>query len=73
MAKAAKKKYLFDGPHNGRYVRAFNEGRQEIAVQVWSGLKPEGEPEGDWLMPKIIGLVGCIDQAILNTDNDRKK
>ena len=69
-----KRKYAHDGvyEYNGRksYVRAWKEGRgrqQEIMVQVWINGNPDGEPQGDWAMPGIIGLEGAIEQSILQT------
>lgn len=44
-----KKKYLFEGLQEGRFVRAWREGRgrnSEIMVQVWNRGVPEGEPDG---------------------------
>ena len=68
MAKK-KPKYLWDGVwgKTGRYVRAWKVGRSEIAVDVWNGDKPEGEPAGDWAMPRVLGLSSCIEQALLQT------
>jgi len=66
MAKEKKIKYLHDGVHNKVYVRAWKEKR-EIIVQVWLSGKPEGEPEGDWAMPGIIGVPAAVEQAILQT------
>lgn len=76
----AKTKYLFDGPrvckrqgHPDRtdYVRAWHEGKgrnAEIAVQVWKGKdKPDGEPDGDWAMPVILGADTSIAQAVAQT------
>jgi hypothetical protein len=63
------KKYLFDGLKGGRYVRTWKEGRGhgEYMVQIWNKTTPEGEPDGDWAMPGVIGLEGSIDQAMLQT------
>ena len=63
---AKKIKYLYDGVRGGYYVRAWKEGR-EIAVQVWVNTEPEGEPNGDWAMPGIIGVEASIAQAIFQT------
>lgn len=65
---AKKPKYIFDGIRDGVYVRAWKEGRGhgEIVVQVWKSGKPDGEPDGDWGMPGIIGDA-AIDQAVLQT------
>lgn len=68
--KPKKHNYLFDGKRDGRYVRAWALGRgveKEIVVQVWNSGKPEGEPDGDWGMPAVLGLTGCVDQAVLQT------
>lgn len=67
-----KRKYLHDEMKDGIYVRAWKEGRGhgEFMVQVWWKPKPEGEPDGDWVMPGIIGLQGAVAQAILNTSGD---
>ena len=68
MAKVKAKKFVFDGKRDKNYVRAWKEGRQEIVVQVWLNKDtPEGEPEGDWAMPAVFGIMGCIEQAILQT------
>ena len=67
---AKKPRLFFDGVYkNGPYVKAWKEGRgnsQEIIVQIWKSGKAEGEPEGDWAMPAILGMV-AIDQAIVQT------
>lgn len=66
----AKTNYIFDGVYKGNcYVRAWREGRgrnAEIVVQVWKSGKAEGEPDGDWAMPAVLGAV-AIDQAIAQT------
>ena len=67
---AKRKRYLLDGMREGRYVRAWKEGRGhrgEVMVQVWNSGKPEGEPDGDWAMPGILPVGACISQAILQT------
>lgn len=77
---AKKPKYLHDGirlfrkegsPDRTDYVRAWQEGRgrnAEIVVQVWVGKdKPEGEPEGDWAMPAILGVPAAVAQAVVQT------
>lgn len=68
-SKEKRKKYLLDGIHEGRYVRAWKEGRGhgEFIVQVWNGKSPEGEADGDWAMPGILGLDGSVSQAVLQT------
>ncbi len=66
---AKKIKYLFEGVVNGKvYARAWRDGRNEIAVQVWKSGKPEGEPDGDWAVPKCLGLDLAIKQAIAQTN-----
>ncbi len=66
-----KPKYIYDRVHEkGCYVRAWKEGRgrdRGVAVQVWWSGKPEGEPDGDWVMPPSLGMF-AVDQAILQTD-----
>lgn len=64
-----RQRYLIDGLHEGRYVRAWKEGRGhgEYIVQVWNGRSTEGEPDGDWVMPGILGLSASVSQAILQT------
>lgn len=57
---------LFDGPYKDCWVRAWKEKR-EFIVQVWKSGKAEGDPDGDWAMPGIIGLPASIDQAVLQT------
>lgn len=53
------------------YIRAWKEGKgrdAEIAVQVWKGKdKPEGEPDGDWGMPAVLGLEAAIAQAVVQS------
>lgn len=65
-----KKRLLVDEVRGGRYVRCWKEGRGhgEYMVQVWNGGKPEGEPDGDWVMPGALGISACVDQAILQTE-----
>jgi hypothetical protein len=68
---ATKKiKYLVDEVRHEHYVRAWAEGRgrnREIMVHVWKGKEPVGDPQGDWAMPAVFGLDGCIHQAVLQT------
>lgn len=74
-----KRRYLANGPrshlHRGdekerrHFVRAWKEGRHEVVVQVWLDKEePIGEPDGDWAMPALLGLIVCIDQAITQTE-----
>ena len=71
---AKKIKYLWDGPFEGHYVRAWKEKR-EINVEVWlegsrstiASPPEEGLPDGHWVMPGSLGLEGCIKQAISQT------
>jgi hypothetical protein len=65
MAKK-KQQFLVDELRNGRWVRAFKE-RREIVVQVWNSGKPEGEPDGDWAMPGVLGVEVSVAQAISQT------
>lgn len=70
---AKKVRYLWDGPRGKDYVRAFYEQRSGVAVQVWKGRKkPDGEPDGDWLMPRVLGLSTCIDQAVAQTEKRKR-
>lgn len=62
----AKIKYQMDGIHNGAYVRAWREKRQ-WAVQVWTSGKPEGDPDGDWVMPGVFSLMAAVEQSILQS------
>lgn len=75
-----KPKYIHDGirlfrkegsPDRTDYVRAWQEGRgrnAEIVVQVWIGKdKPDGEPDGDWAMPAILGVPAAVAQAVVQT------
>lgn len=66
MAKSPK--YIVNEVRDGRFVRAWTEGRSTVNVQVWSGDKPEGEPAGDWAMPRVLGIINCIEQAMRQTD-----
>lgn len=71
-----KRKYLRDEMKDGIYVRAWKEGRgnnAEIMVQVWWKPKAEGEPDGDWVMPGILGVEASVAQAILNTRGDKER
>ena len=72
--KPKKKPHLLvDEVQDGRHVRAWKEGRGhgEYMVQVWNSGKPEGEPDGDWAMPGIIGLDGAVSQSLLQTDKKK--
>ncbi len=60
-------RYLVNETRKGRYVRAWWVGRDEIAVQVWNGPDPVGEPAGDWGMPSVLGVEASVDQAMLQT------
>lgn len=65
-----KKRYLVDEVQDGRYVRAWKEGRgrnQEVVVQIWNSGKPEGDPDGEWGMPGILGVPACVSQALKQT------
>lgn len=65
-----KPRYLVNGSIGGRFVRAWSEGRgreAEIIVQIWNSGKPEGEPDGDWAMPKLLGETACVNQALAQT------
>jgi hypothetical protein len=70
-------KYLFDGETKGHYVRAWREGtgrNAEIVVQVWKDkTTPDGEPDGDWGMPKVLGVDFSIKQAIAQTHSALKQ
>jgi hypothetical protein len=66
----AKNRFLFDGLRDGRWVRAWREGRGrngEIIVQIWNSGTANGEPNGDWAMPAVLGLESAIEQAELQT------
>lgn len=65
-----KRKQQNDRTVDGRFVRAWVEGRgrsQEVMVQIWNCGKPDGEPDGDWAMPGILGLNLSIQQALIQT------
>jgi hypothetical protein len=64
-----KIRYLVDGLREGRWIKLWKEGRGhgEYMVQIWNSGKPEGEPDGDWAMPGIIGAVGAMETAVLQT------
>lgn len=64
--KAKKINYKFDGVRDGVYVRCWREGR-EYVVQVWHSGKAEGEPDGDWGMPAILGVETSVAQAVSQT------
>ena len=66
---AEKKKRTVEGQDGKHHWRAWNEGRQSTVVQVWLNKdKADGKPDGDWEMPKVLGLSGCVSQAILQTE-----
>lgn len=75
---AKKIKYLYDGVYTknkvGRYVRAWKDGRSEIAVQIWNTPEKDGswdltkQPDGDWGMPKVLGITAAIEQALMQTE-----
>ena len=74
---AKKIEYLWDGLFKGHYVQAWKETR-DIIVHVWldavshTGACPteEGLPDGNWAMPDVLGLEGCIEQAISQTRSE---
>lgn len=73
MAKEKKQQYVVDGPHGDAYVRAWSQGKgrnREICVQVWLHGKMEGDPQGDWAMPGVLGYEAAIAQAIIQTKAD---
>jgi DNA (cytosine-5)-methyltransferase 1 len=68
--KLAKQKYLIDNVRDGRYVRAWKEGKgrqAEIVVQIWNGETPEGEPDADLGLPAILGVETAVAQAMAQT------
>ncbi len=71
-SKNTKKKmnYLFDGVRGDYYIRCWKESH-EYMVQVWLSGKCEGEPDGDWAMPKMFGAEGSIEQSVLNTKSEK--
>lgn len=67
---AKKPKILIDGMFEGRYVKAWKEVRgrnAEIVVQIWNKENCEGEPDGDWGMPGVLGLSSSISTAMSQT------
>ena len=73
MANTEKKpKYTYNSKvSDGRWVRAWSEGKgrnKEFMVQVWNNGTGEGEPDGDWAMPGILGLSTSIAQAVIQTE-----
>lgn len=55
---------------DGRHIRYWTEGRgrnAETIVLIWNSGKPEGDPDGDWAMPGVLGENACINQALLQT------
>lgn len=74
MAKQKTPKYMSDGvwADTGHYVRVWKE-RREYVVQVWiDKTTPDGEPDGDWSMPGVLGLSTAVAQSILQTKADRR-
>lgn len=71
---AKKPRYVYDQAVKQHYVRAWQEGRgrnADIVVQVWLHKdKPEGEPEGDWAMPGVLGYPAAVAQAIAQTSEE---
>ncbi len=70
MAKRAPR-ILVEGIVLDKYVKAWKEGR-DYAVQVWHNKTGEGEPDGDWGMPSILGLSGSIEQSIIQTPEKKQ-
>jgi hypothetical protein len=65
MAKTIK--FLWDQMYEKSYIRAFKEKRETV-VQVWlNKTSPDGDPDGDWAFPSILGLDIAINQAIENS------
>jgi hypothetical protein len=69
MAKAPKP--VIDEKRGQNWIRVFRT-RTDIIVQVWSRGVPEGSPDGDWEMPKVLGVEASIAQAVLQTQNDHE-
>lgn len=60
-------KFHVDEYQKPNYIRA-KKTRSSIEVQVWLNKDyPDGEPDGDWEMPKALGLSTAIAQAVLQT------
>lgn len=53
---------------NGRRVHAWSR-RSSINVLVFAGETAEGDPVGDWEMPKVLGLELAAQQAEIQTDH----
>lgn len=65
---AKKPKMLVDELRSPHWIRAWKEGRTEIAVQVWKNKTlPEGDPDGDWAMPAVLGIDTAIKVAVAQT------
>jgi len=60
------KSFVVDELRDGRYVRA-TKTRESIDIQIWNSGTPVGDPDGDWAMPKILGVEISIEQALLQT------
>lgn len=71
MAVEGTRKYAVDGVRGENYVRAWKEGKgrdAEIMVQVWlKKAAPDGEPNGDWAMPGVLGVECAISQSVIQS------
>lgn len=64
----AAKKRTVEGQEGPHHWKAWNEGRKSTVVQVWLNKETcDGEPDGDWEMPKVIGFSACVAQAVKQT------
>jgi|SRR3990167_143954 len=62
-----KPRYLVNEIREGRYVRAWKVGRDEIAVDIWNGPTPDGEAPHSWGMPSVLGVEGSVAQAMVQS------
>lgn len=64
-------KLLVDTARGAHYIQAYKEGKgrnAEYVVKVWKNkATPDGEPDGDWAMPSVLGVEVSIAQAIVQT------
>jgi hypothetical protein len=68
MKGEKKIRYLVNEMQGGNYIKCWKE-RREIMVIVWLNKNaPEGEADGDWAMPGILGISTAIAQAVLQTE-----
>lgn len=73
MAKSKEPKLAVNEVRDGHFVKSWKENREWV-VQVWLNKPtPDGEPEGDWSYPGVLGVDVAVSQGVLDTKSDAER